>query len=135
MWNPPNPKAYFAIVWHIVRQVPAGRVTTYGQIASMIPPPAGTDPEQYARLGARWVGTAMRKTPDDTVPWHRVINSQGKISLPAGSETAEAQHHLLEAEGIIFDASGKVDLSEFGWEGPDFGWLEENDLYEPKPLS
>lgn len=135
MWNPPDPKAYFATVWHIVRQVPAGQVTTYGQIASMIPPPIGTDPEQYARIGARWVGTAMRKTPDDSVPWHRVINSQGKISLPAGSETAEAQRHLLEAEGILFDASGKVDLSEFGWEGPDPGWLEENDLFEPKPLS
>ena len=116
MWNPPNPDQFNREVWEIVRQIPEGRVCTYGQIARMVDPPEGVDIEQYQRLRARWVGSAMRMTPSDvSIPWHRVINSQGKISLPQGSLGAEEQRHRLEMEGVIFDASGRVDLSRFGW--------------------
>ena len=101
-------------VYCIVRQVPAGAVTTYGQIGAMIPRPPGVSPPEYARVRARWVGRAMRHAPDD-VPWHRVINSQGRISLPAGSRPAAIQRMRLEIEGVEFGRDGRVDLGRFGW--------------------
>lgn len=128
MWNPPN-NDFFEIVWNIVRQIPSGKVSSYGQIASMIPPYLGTDPEQHRKLSPRWVGTAMRKTPSDDIPWQRVINSQGKISLP--EPNGSKQRQLLQAEGIVFSKSAKVDLTEFGWEGPDDNWLDEHNLLPP----
>lgn len=135
MWNPPNPREFNSIVWKIVKQIPEGKVSTYGQIASMIPIPDDSDPEQYNRLGSRWVGSAMRATPPDAIPWQRVINSQGMISLPKGSSSAEKQRILLEAEGIEFDEREKVDLKHFGWQGPDVEWLEREKLFPPKPFN
>ncbi|MGD8857404.1 MAG: MGMT family protein, partial [Chloroflexota bacterium] len=77
--SPPNQQAYHEQVWNLVRHVPRGRVITYGQIAQMLAPPVGVEPQEYKALGPRWVGGAMAACPDD-VPWQRVINSQGKIS-------------------------------------------------------
>ncbi|MEO1287132.1 MAG: MGMT family protein [Chloroflexota bacterium] len=128
MWTPPD-DSFYETVWTIVKQIPKGRVSTYGQIASMIPPYDGTDPDAHQRLSPRWVGTAMRKVPDDSIPWHRVINSQGKISLPEPNGTK--QRVLLEAERIIFNQSSKVDLTDVGWEGPDDEWLDEHNLLPP----
>jgi len=82
--SPPDRQFYYAQVWEIVRQVPAGRVTTYGQVAGYVPPPTGMSQVDYKAWGARWVGGAMAACPEN-VPWHRVINAQGKISLPARS--------------------------------------------------
>lgn len=110
---PPNPKAYYETVWHVVRQVPHGRVVTYGQIAQLLPPPAGVEPDAYNVFGPRWVGDAMAACPQD-VPWQRVINAQGRISQRAG---ALKQRHLLEAEGIVF-VKDKVDLKVYQWPGP-----------------
>lgn len=134
---PPDPDTFYPLVWHIVRQIPLGVVSTYGQIASMIPPPAGVDPQDYERLGPRWVGKAMNAVSgkdDPTVPWQRVINSQGGISLPAGSKAALEQRIRLEREGLIFDNRDQIDLNLAGWDGPDAGWLRENDLNPPRPL-
>ena len=111
--SPPNLKAYYEQVWNIARQIPVGRVATYGQIAKLIPPPVGVELEAYAAFAPRWVGGAMAACPDD-VPWQRVINSQGKISERPG---AERQRPLLEAEGIIFDAKDRIDLKKYGWSG------------------
>jgi len=133
MYNPPDPRAFNKRVWLIVRQVPAGQVTTYGQIASMIPPPEGIEPPTYDRLGPRWVGTAMNQCPDD-VPWQRVINSKGAISLPKGSLTAIRQRVLLEAEGIVFDARGRVDFNAVGWDGPNTVWRKAHGLLPPRSL-
>lgn len=93
--------------------IPRGKVATYGQIAKMIPPPNGVELEAYAAFGPRWVGGAMANCPDD-VPWQRVINSQGKISVRPG---VEKQRQLLEQEGVQFDAKGRVDLKKYGWSG------------------
>lgn len=132
MWNPPDPESYFRLVWLIVRQIPAGQVSTYGQIASMIPPPEGVLPPDYDRLGARWVGTAMNNTPSgEGIPWQRVITSQSKISPRPG---AERQRTLLEAEGVVFDDKGRVDFEVVGWSGPEPEWLAQNGLYPPRPL-
>lgn len=134
MYQPPDPATYFAIVWDIVEQIPEGYVSTYGQIASMIPAPDGVDPDQYERLSPRWVGSAMNATKDRPVPWQRVINSQGKISFPAGSASADEQRALLEMEGVEFDAQGRVDFAVVGWEGPDEDWLRKHGLLRPKSL-
>ena len=96
--SPPNQQAYYEQVWDLVRQIPLGTVVTYGQIAQMLPLPEGIELEEYRAYSPRWVGGAMAACPED-VPWHRVINSQGKISKRPG---AEIQRKLLEDEGLLF---------------------------------
>ncbi|MBN1316368.1 MAG: MGMT family protein [Anaerolineales bacterium] len=127
-------KAYNDRVYWIVRQVPAGKVTTYGQVAGMIPPPPGVLPQDYGRIRAQWVGRAMRTAPQAT-PWHRVINSRGQISLPAGSRSASIQRLRLEAEGIRFNRNGQINLNKFGWDGPEESLLKEQNLLPARPLS
>jgi len=101
----PAAQALFPRVYDIVRQVPRGKVTTYGDVAQLVGP--GCD--------ARVVGYAMAACPDD-VPWQRVINAQGKISLQG--DAAQKQRMRLEGEGITFDQRGKIDLKRFRWAGP-----------------
>jgi methylated-DNA-protein-cysteine methyltransferase-like protein len=112
--TPPNQQAYYEHVWDLVRKIPRGKLATYGQIALMLPPPAGVEIDAYKAFGPRWVGGAMANCPDD-VPWQRVINSQGKISERPGSEH---QRQLLEEEGVVF-VKDKIDLKKFGWNGQD----------------
>ncbi len=127
--SPPDPAAFNTMVWEIVKQVPRGQVSTYGQIAAMIPPPAEMDSKSYLANGARWVGGAMAACPDD-VPWQRVINAQGKISLRKGDAHIR-QRELLEDEGVPFDDRQRVDLARFGWEGPAESWLKSRRLLPP----
>ena len=107
-------RVFNAEVWKIARQIPPGKVSTYGQVASFVPPPEGVKPEDFKAFRARWAGQAMADCPPD-VPWQRVINAEGKISPRPG---AEMQRQLLEGEGVTFDAKGRVDLKKFGWAGP-----------------
>ncbi len=120
----PERDAFYEMIWKIVRQIPSGRVATYGQIAALIPPPPGISPEDYKAYRARWAGSAMAACPPD-VPWQRVINSQGRISERRG---AEQQRILLEQEGLVFDGKGRIDLVRFGWAGPSTDWLKANGL-------
>ena len=91
-------------IWETVRQIPYGRVATYGQIASI----AGM--EGHSRL----VGYALHALkPAYKVPWHRVINAKGKISLAGPTE--RIQRKLLEAEGISFSQSRRIDMKIFQW--------------------
>ncbi|MBN1756094.1 MGMT family protein [bacterium] len=92
-------------IYAVVNQVPAGRVATYGQVAGLA---GGCSPRQ--------VGYAMAAVRDPGIPWHRVINSRGKISFPAGSEGFQVQKKLLEDEGIIFDEQERISLKLWGWE-------------------
>lgn len=112
--SPPNVEEFHHQVWDLVRQVPRGKVATYGQIALMLPLPARVDIDSYRAFGPRWVGGAMAACPDD-VPWQRVINAQGKISQ---RPNAEKQRKLLEEEDIVF-VKGKIDLKKYGWRGLD----------------
>jgi methylated-DNA-protein-cysteine methyltransferase related protein len=92
-------------IYDTVKQIPQGKVATYGQIAEL----AG-----YPRQ-ARMVGYALHSTPAEIdIPWHRVINSQGEISL-RGSGAGELQKVLLENEGIKFTSSGKISLAKYRW--------------------
>jgi methylated-DNA-protein-cysteine methyltransferase related protein len=96
----------YEIIWKTVRRVPYGRVATYGQIARV----AGM--EDHARL----VGYALHAIPKGIeIPWHRVINSAGRISL--AGPPARRQKKLLELEGIQFQASGKINLKVYQWNG------------------
>jgi methylated-DNA-protein-cysteine methyltransferase-like protein len=98
------PDSLYGRIRAVVSRVPRGRVATYGQIARL----AGL-PGQ-----ARLVGYALHALPKGTlVPWHRVINSRGEISTPAGSDTM--QRRLLESEGVRFGPKGRVDLDAFLW--------------------
>lgn len=135
MYQPPDPAPFNETVWEIVRQIPEGTVSTYGQIASMIPAPPDVPPDRYERLRARWVGNAMRHVPSGSdVPWHRVINSQGTISIPKGSTSADVQRARLEMEGVEFDQAGRVDFDACGWDGPPADWLAARDLLPPRSL-
>ena len=94
-----------------VRRVPEGKVATYGQIAGL----AG-------KCTARQVGYAMAALRDGSgVPWHRIINSQGKISLRTVSEGHRLQRILLEAEGIVFSGDDRIDMGEYRWTASDPG--------------
>lgn len=125
--SPAQREVFYQAVWKIVRLVPKGKVIAYGQVAGYIPTPPGVLLEDYAAFKARWVGNAMAACPKD-VPWQRVINAQGKISLRDGSNK---QRTLLEAEGVEFDARDRIDLKRFGWDGPPAEWLRENGLVAP----
>lgn len=137
MQMPPDQVTYFQTVWNIVRQIPPGQVATYGQIATMIPPPEGIEPPDYDRIAPRWVGYAMNAVSArdaQEIPWWRVINSKGGISLAEGSQSATIQRMRLEAEGVIFNEKDQVDFNQWGWNGPDDDWLREHDLAKPRPL-
>jgi methylated-DNA-protein-cysteine methyltransferase related protein len=112
--SPKEMQSFDVDVWQAVAEVPASMVVTYGQVAKIVGPPAGVDEDTYRAFGARWVGQAMARCPD-SVPWHRVVNSQGKISL-RGESGAHLQREKLEAEGVEFDARGKIDLKRFQWQ-------------------
>ena len=113
--SPPNPQVFNAQVWEIVSKIPRGRVASYGQIAKMLPPPAGVDAETYLEFGALWVSGAVASCPDD-LPWQRVVNSKGEVSEKNG---ADAKRHklLLEDEGVQFSVRGRIDMKKFGWSG------------------
>ena len=94
-----------AAVYRLVRRIPRGSVMTYGQIAVRIGAPRS----------ARAVGGAMRRCPDD-VPWHRVVNAQGRISRRRPEAGMLTQRIRLEQEGVPL-RRGRVMLERFRWEG------------------
>jgi len=94
-------------VWQVVSGIPPGHVLTYGEVARL----AGM------RRAARRVSQAMRRAPRGMkLPWHRVVNSQGKISFPEDSSGFRRQKERLEREGVVF-LKGKIDLDRFGYQG------------------
>lgn len=98
-------RSLFDQIYELVRQIPSGKVSTYGRIAQIL----GT-------CSAQMVGFALAALPEGTdVPWQRIINRFGKISPHGHGFGTVIQKTLLEEEGIRFDLSDTVDLSEFGW--------------------
>ena len=103
-----NREELFARIYAAVRNVPRGRVATYGQIAATIGLP------RHARL----VGRALRSLPEPSdVPWHRVVNASGRLSSRL-SESELLQRLLLEAEGIESGRGGRLALDRLRWEDP-----------------
>jgi len=92
-------------IWLVVLAIPAGKVASYGQVAAM------------AGLGrqARYIGRALGKLPPGhSVPWYRVIRSNGQIAFPVGSEVYQEQVGRLQEEGVEV-VNGRVSMSRFGW--------------------
>ena len=107
MTDPEEFTEWVARVWQVVKDIPRGCVLTYGEVARL----AGTGGS------ARRVGQALGRAPRGMkLPWHRVINSQGKISFPPDSHAYKQQKSLLEKEGVVF-LKGKTDLTRFGYSG------------------
>ncbi len=99
-------ESFFQQVYRVGSRIPPGRVATYGQIAAFLGDPRA----------ARTVGWALHSLPDGLdVPWHRVVNTQGRISGPPGGRRAREQRALLEEEGITFDERDRIDLKNYGW--------------------
>jgi len=96
-------------IWKVVGRIPRGRVATYGQIARLAGRPGQP----------RLVGYALHSLPSGSrLPWHRVINAQGKVSTRSVSSSGFAepwQQAMLRQEGIFFDSHGRLDLTEYQW--------------------
>jgi methylated-DNA-protein-cysteine methyltransferase related protein len=107
-------QSYREKVYEIVRQIPAGKVMTYGQIAEILG-------EGYT---ARTVGYVMHAADSKNVPWQRVINSQGGCSTAKMTVPHNLQQNLLEQEGVIFK-SEKCDLKTYRWMPEDFAEEDE----------
>jgi methylated-DNA-protein-cysteine methyltransferase-like protein len=98
---------WYQDVWKVVSEIPSGHVLTYGEVARLSGMPRA----------ARRVSQALRRAPRAMeLPWHRVINAQGKISFPEDSSGWMQQKDKLENEGVVF-LNGKVDLDRFGYRG------------------
>lgn len=97
----PNPAIY-----KVVRRIPRGRVTTYGTVAKLAGIPGL----------ARRVGYALHALPEGSgVPWHRVVNAQGRISLPPSDPGGSLQKVMLEKEGVVFGEGDRISFIRFGW--------------------
>lgn len=93
-------------IYEVVRRIPKGRIATYGQVATLAGFPGH----------ARQVGYALSALPDESdVPWHRVINARGEVSIRSEGFYHSLQRNMLEAEGVMFDASSRVSLQTYSW--------------------
>lgn len=97
--------SYTEKVLAVIRSIPSGRVLSYGRVAALAGNPRG------ARQVSRILHAMSRK---HDLPWHRVVNASGRISLPRG-RGYELQKALLESEGICFSLSHTIDFSEYLW--------------------
>ena len=92
------------MIWETVKQIPKGKVATYGDVAML----SGLPGQQ------RLVGYALHNLPaSSTIPWQRVINAQGRISLPRRTGGYRRQKKLLQEEGVVF-SNETIDLDEYG---------------------
>ena len=95
-------------IWQVISAIPPGRVCSYGEVAKLAGIPNG----------ARQTAWALRYLPQDTkIPWFRVINSQGRISMPEGSRGYQEQRRRLRAEGVTFTDAGRIASRDFWWDG------------------
>ncbi len=106
-------------VIELIREIPEGRVTTYGFIAALAGNP------RAARQVARILHSC---SPKEGLPWHRVVNREGRISLRP-FQGYEIQKQLLEDEGILFNQKDKIDLNIFLWDGLVKGYTATHSLF------
>jgi methylated-DNA-protein-cysteine methyltransferase-like protein len=110
-----RPRGAYDAIWRVVARIPRGRVATYGQVARMAGYPGA----------ARFAGWALAALPEGlrlqgcTIPWHRVINAQGRTSPRAGDSDGECRRQLsrLAREGVRPGEDGAIDRERYGWDG------------------
>ena len=101
-----EPASGWQAIYTVVRRIPKGRVATYGQVAALAGMPRA----------ARQVGFALSALRDGSgVPWQRVVNARGKVSVRGSGFGDELQRALLLREGVEFDSSGRISLSSYLW--------------------
>lgn len=97
---------FHARVYAVIRSVPRGKIVSYGGVAAILGQPRA----------ARGVGRALSELPANTdVPWWRVVNRNGEISIRGAMHGAIIQRKMLEREGVRFDRRGRIDWSIHGW--------------------
>ena len=95
----------FEKIYEVVKNIPKGKVATYGQVARLAGNP------HWSRV----VGYALHVNPDpSTIPCHRVVNREGKVAEAFAFGGGEVQRQLLETEGVVFETNGRVDLKKHG---------------------
>ncbi len=100
----------FERIYHVVRQIPRGKVATYGYVALLAGNP------RWARV----VGYALHNNPEPfVIPCYRVVNRDGRIASSFAFGGATVQRDLLEQEGIVFESDGHIDLQKYGWHATD----------------
>jgi len=117
-------RPFYREVYRLVRRIPKGKVATYGQLAALLGHPRAV----------RAVGSALRRLSGpmhQAIPWHRVLNAQGRVSFREG-EGPEWQKELLRGEGVRFRRGGGVDLARARWEGP--GRRERHSVRQGAPF-
>lgn len=107
-----EPRLY-DLIYAIVRQIPRGRVASYGQVSRI----AGRCSAQMVGFALASLATLKRDDQFENVPWQRVVNSKGRISPHGYGMGSNIQRQLLEDEGVEFDLEGNIDLTRFGWDG------------------
>jgi len=99
-----DPQSFTALVVETILRIPKGKVASYGQVAAI----AG-----YPRMARHVSWVLNRDSRKYNLPWHRVVNASGGISLKG--ESGDLQRALLESEGVEFSPAGKVSMKLFGW--------------------
>jgi methylated-DNA-protein-cysteine methyltransferase-like protein len=107
-----EPRLY-DLIFAIVRQVPRGRVATYGQISRI----AGRCSAQMVGFALASLAAYRERQDFEEVPWQRIINVKGKGSPHGFGMGDYVQRQLLEEEGVEFDSEGVIDLERYGWDG------------------
>lgn len=104
----------YAAIYALARLVPHGRIAAYGDLARCLP-----------RVSPRQVGYAMATLDIAAdVPWHRIVNAQGMISVRPGDGPLRQRRKLID-EGVTFNAADRIDWRLFGWGGPPLDWFLE----------
>lgn len=103
---------FYEQVYEVVRRIPPGRVTSYGRVAAML-----GRPNAARAVGFALSALGMRYHVAPSVPWQRVINHAGRISIPDMDGGATRQAELLRSEGVVVSDDLRIDLNIYLWEG------------------
>ncbi|GJM41747.1 MAG: hypothetical protein DHS20C20_20290 [Ardenticatenaceae bacterium] len=124
-----NTTSFFEKVYKVVRCIPQGKVSSYGRIAAMLGHPNAARAVGYALSGLRKPNEGNYTSAN--VPWQRVVNSQGRISIRHREQTANRQAEILRSEGVKVDENGRIDLTTHLWEG--LHLIELDDILHGEP--
>ncbi len=124
-----NATNFYEQVYKVVRCIPPGKVSSYGRIAAMLGRPNAARAVGYALSALRNPNQANYTSA--TVPWQRVVNSQGRISIRHRQHTVNKQAEMLRSEGVTVDENGRIDLTLHLWQG--LHLIELDDILHGEP--